>query len=78
MEFDVAFLVTIGLSAFTGMLLLAFRDTPAMPALLLVHLAILTTLYVTAPYGKFAHFVYRYLALVRNRIEVGTDGGSGG
>ncbi len=77
-EFDVAFLVTIGLSALTGMLLLAFRDTPAMPVLLLVHLAILTTLYVTAPYGKFAHFVYRYLALVRNRIEVGADGGSGG
>lgn len=68
-EFDVAFLLTIGLSALTGMLLLAFRDTAAMPILLVVHLAILTTLYVTAPYGKFAHFVYRYAALVRNRIE---------
>jgi citrate/tricarballylate utilization protein len=68
-EFDVAFLVTIGLTSLTGMLLLAFRDTAAMPMLLLVHLAILTTLYVTAPYGKFAHFVYRYAALVRNRIE---------
>jgi citrate/tricarballylate utilization protein len=68
-EFDVAFLVTVGLSAFTGMLLLPFRDTSLMPPLLVIHLAILGTLYVTAPYGKFAHFVYRYLALVQNRIE---------
>ena len=68
-EFDVAFLVTIGLSSLSGMLLLAFRETAVMPVLLVVHLAILTTLYVTAPYGKFAHFVYRYVALVRNQIE---------
>ena len=43
--------------------------TAAMPILLVVHLAILTTLHITAPYGKFAHFVYRYSVLVRNRIE---------
>jgi len=73
-EFDVAFLVTIGLSALTGMLLLSFRTTPAMPALLVVHLAILATLYVTAPYGKFAHFVYRYVALVQNQIEESRSG----
>lgn len=68
-EFDVAFLVTIGLSSLTGMLLLVFRDTVVMPGLLVVHLAVLATLYVTAPYGKFAHLVYRYAALVRNSIE---------
>jgi hypothetical protein len=22
------------------------------------------------PYGKFVHFVYRYAALVRNRVEI--------
>ena len=68
-EFDVAFLVTIGLSSLTGMLVLAFRDTALMPALLVAHLAVLATLYVTAPYGKFAHATYRYAALVRNRLE---------
>ena len=40
-----------------------------MPILLVVHLAILTTLHITAPYGKFAPFVYHYSVLVRNRIE---------
>ncbi len=37
--------------------------------MLTVHLGLVAALYVTAPYGKFVHFLYRYLALVRNRIE---------
>lgn len=68
-EFDVGFLLTIGLSALTGMMLLALRDSAAMPAMLVLHLTVLGTLYLTAPYGKFAHFVYRYAALVRNGVE---------
>jgi citrate/tricarballylate utilization protein len=51
------------------MLVLIFRDTAAMGTLLVLHLGILGGLYVTAPYGKFAHVVYRYGALVRNRVE---------
>ena len=66
---DVAFLVNLGLASLTGMLLLAFRDTSVMGILLVSHFATLATLYITAPYTKFAHFVYRYAALVRNRIE---------
>ena len=66
---DVAFLVNLGLASLTGMLLLVFRDTAAMGVLLAIHFGTLGTLYLTAPYTKFAHFVYRYVALVRNRIE---------
>ena len=66
---DTAFLVNLGLASLTGMLLLAFRDTSAIGILLVAHFGTLGTLYVTAPYAKFAHFVYRYVALVRNRIE---------
>ena len=51
------------------MLLLVLRETPLMGMLLVVHLATVLALYVSAPYGKFAHFVYRYAALVQNRLE---------
>ncbi len=67
---DMAFLVNLGLASLTGMLLLVFRDTAAMGVLLVGHFGTLGTLYLTAPYTKFAHFVYRYAALVRNQIEV--------
>jgi citrate/tricarballylate utilization protein len=66
---DVAFLVLLFLTSLTGMLLLAARETSAMGVLLVVHLATVAGLFITAPYGKFAHVVYRYAALVRYAIE---------
>lgn len=66
---DSTFLVVLALVALTGLLLLAFRSTAAMPALLAVHLGLLAALYLTAPYGKFIHFVYRYLALLKHAAE---------
>ncbi len=69
MNLDWLFLVSLNVVAITGMLLLVLRDTAAMPVLLVVHLATVLALYVSAPYGKFAHFLYRYAALVQNRIE---------
>jgi citrate/tricarballylate utilization protein len=49
--------------------LLAFRETSAMGTLLVIHLGLVAGLFITAPYGKFAHVVYRYAALVRYAIE---------
>jgi len=66
---DYAFLVLLDLVAVTGMLLLVLRDTRLMPALLVVHLGLLAGLFITAPYGKFVHFVYRYLALAKYAAE---------
>ncbi len=66
---DVAFLVILNLTNVTGLLLLALRETAAMGTLLAVHLGIVAALFVTMPYGKFAHVWYRYAALVRNAIE---------
>lgn len=67
--FDYAFLLTLGLTALTGMLTLIFRATAAMGTLLVIHLGLVAALFLTAPYGKFVHFVYRTLALVRNELE---------
>jgi citrate/tricarballylate utilization protein len=66
---DYVFLVTLGLTALTGMLTLIFRATTAMGSMLVVHLALIAALFLTAPYGKFVHFVYRSLALIRYEIE---------
>lgn len=66
---DYVFLVTLGLTALTGMLVLIFRATTAMGALLVLHLACIAALFITAPYGKFVHAVYRTLAIVRYEME---------
>jgi len=66
---DYVFLVTLGLTALTGILVLVLRDTAAMGSVLVLHLAFIASLFLTAPYGKFVHAVYRTLALVRYEIE---------
>jgi len=66
---DVAFLMALFLTSVTGLLLLVLRETPAMGTLLAVHLGVVAALFVTLPYGKFAHVVYRYAALIRNSLE---------
>jgi citrate/tricarballylate utilization protein len=69
LNLDWLFLASLDVVSITGMLLLILRNTPAMGLLLVIHLATVLALYVSAPYGKFAHVVYRYAALVQNRIE---------
>jgi citrate/tricarballylate utilization protein len=66
---DYAFLVTLGVVALSGMLTLAFRETKALGTMLILHLALVAALFITAPYGKFVHMVYRCLALVRYHLE---------
>ncbi|HET9359592.1 MAG TPA: tricarballylate utilization 4Fe-4S protein TcuB [Vicinamibacterales bacterium] len=70
---DEAFLVLLVATSLTGLLLLAFRHSAAMSVLLLVHLGAVLALFLTLPYGKFAHGLYRTLALVRYRREVTRD-----
>jgi citrate/tricarballylate utilization protein len=68
-QMDVAFLVLLFLSSLTGLLLLVLRATPAMGVLLAVHLGVVLGLFLTMPYGKFMHAIYRFAALVRYAIE---------
>jgi len=66
---DTGFLVLLFLTSLTGLLLLAFRETRAMGVLLALHLGAVMALFVTLPYGKFVHAVYRFAALLRFHIE---------
>jgi citrate/tricarballylate utilization protein len=66
---DYVFLVTLGLTALTGMLTLILRSTSAMGRTLVLHLACIAALFISAPYGKFVHAVYRTLALIRYEME---------
>jgi citrate/tricarballylate utilization protein len=66
---DVGFLALLLLSSVSGLLLLALRQSSAMGVLLGIHLGIIMALFVTLPYGKFVHAVYRFAALVRFHLE---------
>lgn len=68
---DYTFLVILFLTALTGMLTLMFRETRALGAILIIHLAVVGSLFVTAPYGKFVHALYRSLALIKFYAERG-------
>jgi citrate/tricarballylate utilization protein len=78
---DRAFIVLLLLVSVTGLALLALRDTSAMALLLAIHLGTVMALFLTLPYGKFAHSVYRVAALLKfaiekrqpNRLAVGSD-----
>jgi citrate/tricarballylate utilization protein len=66
---DVAFLALLFFTSLTGLLLLGLRESAALPALLVIHLAAVMALLVTLPYGKFVHGMYRWVALVRDAVE---------
>lgn len=66
---DTAFLAMLFLTSLTGLALLVLRSTPAMGILLALHLGVVFGLFVTMPYGKFVHGLYRYAALARYARE---------
>jgi citrate/tricarballylate utilization protein len=66
---DHALIGLLFFTSVTGLALLALRDTSAMALLLAVHLGFVMALFLTLPYGKFAHGVYRVAALLKWSIE---------
>lgn len=71
---DVVFTAQLFLVTLTGMCLMVLRETPAMGTLLVGHVGLVAALFITMPYGKFVHSVFRYLSLVRNAIEQSPSG----
>jgi citrate/tricarballylate utilization protein len=74
LSIDYIFLAMLSLTSLSGILLLAFRTAASMGILLIIHLSLVAALFVTAPYGKFVHLVYRFLAIVKYRMEQATVG----
>ena len=78
---DRGFIALLFFTSLTGLALLAWRDTGAMALLLSVHLGVVMALFLTLPYGKFAHGIYRSAALLKyaiekrqpNRLALGSD-----
>ncbi|OYX79755.1 MAG: tricarballylate utilization protein B, partial [Bradyrhizobium sp. 35-63-5] len=66
---DTAFLSMLFLTSLTGFALMLLRDSAAMGLLLAVHLGVVLGLFLSLPYGKFVHGLYRYLALVKYNKE---------
>jgi len=68
---DISLLALLFLTSLTGLLLLILRETAAMGILLRIHLGIVLGLFLTLPYGKFVHGIYRSAALMRSVLETG-------
>ena len=66
---DRAFIVLLLLISISGLGLLIYRDTVSMSIWLVIHLGFVMGLFLTMPYGKFAHGIYRAAALLKNAIE---------
>ena len=66
---DRGFIALLLIISVTGLALLAWRDTGWMALLLAVHLGFVMALFLTLPYGKFAHGLYRSAALLKDAIE---------
>ena len=66
---EIAFILMLFLTSATGLGLLIFRETSAMGILLAIHLGVVFGLFITMPYGKFVHGIYRAVALTRYAME---------
>jgi citrate/tricarballylate utilization protein len=66
---DLGFIALLILVSSTGLLLWLGGQSQALPILLASHLASVMALFLTLPYGKFAHGIYRAAALIRFSVE---------
>jgi len=66
---DLGFIALLMLTSFTGLGLWLARGHAGQTVWLAVHLGVVMALFVTLPYGKFAHGVFRCAALLKYQIE---------
>lgn len=66
---DRGFIALLLLVSASGLALLAFRETSALGLLLALHLGLVMAFFLTMPYSKFAHGMFRSAALLKHAIE---------
>lgn len=66
---DRGFIALLFLTAASGLMLMLARATPALTLVLCLHLGTVMALFLTLPYGKFAHGIFRSAALLKWAIE---------
>jgi len=70
---DLAFLILLLLTSATGLVLMVVGDTSFVGLALAVHLGAILALFITMPYGKFVHGIYRFITLVAHAMEQRDD-----
>jgi citrate/tricarballylate utilization protein len=66
---DRGFIALLFLISVTGLALMLAKNSVAMPTLLALHLGLVMALFLTLPYGKFAHGIFRMASLLRFSVE---------
>jgi citrate/tricarballylate utilization protein len=66
---DRGFIALLLALSISGLALLAFRETAALGLLLALHLGFVMAFFLTMPYSKFAHGIFRSAALLKFSIE---------
>jgi citrate/tricarballylate utilization protein len=66
---DRGFIALLLLVSASGLGLLASRETSALGLLLALHLGLVMAFFLTMPYSKFAHGLFRSAALLKYAIE---------
>lgn len=66
---DRGFIALLFLVSASGLVLLAGRETSALGLLLAIHLGLVMAFFLTMPYSKFAHGIFRSAALLKYTIE---------
>jgi citrate/tricarballylate utilization protein len=66
---DRGFITLLFLISLSGLALLVLRDTSYMALLLALHLGVVMAFFLTMPYGKFAHGIFRTAALLKWAVE---------
>ena len=66
---DYAFIAILFAVSFTGLVLLAVRETSFMGLTLAIHLGAVYAFFLIMPYSKFVHGLYRFAALLADEGE---------